>query len=60
MVGLGLVGTEMARRPRRRRTKRNEELELVRKELREVRRELQKTVQLMREQDSRRLGGTQG
>ncbi|RVW39784.1 Retrovirus-related Pol polyprotein from transposon 17.6 [Vitis vinifera] len=51
----------MAGRTRRGGSERNEELESVREELlQEVRRELRETVQSMRGQDSRRLGGTQG
>ena len=60
MVGLGLVRIEMAGGPRRERTERDEKLELVREECREVRRELWETAQLMRGQGSMRLGGTQG
>ena len=60
MVGLGLVRIEMAGRPRRERTERDEKLELVREELREVRSVLWETAQLMRGQGSMRLGGTQG
>ena len=44
MVGLGLVRIEMAGRPRRERTERDEELKLVREVLREVRRELRETT----------------
>ena len=50
----------MAGRSRRGRTERDEELELVREELWEVRRELQEIAQLMRGQGSRRLRGSQG
>ena len=54
MVGLGLVRIEMAGRPRRERAERDEKLELVREELREVR------SVLLRGQGSMRLGETQG
>ena len=50
----------MAGRSRRGRTERNEELELIREKLREVRRELRETAQLMRSQDFKGSGGTQG
>ena len=43
-----MLGFEMAGRSRRGRTDRDEELELVREELWEVRRELRETTQLMR------------
>ncbi|RVW92702.1 Retrovirus-related Pol polyprotein from transposon 17.6 [Vitis vinifera] len=54
MVGLGLVRIEMAGRPRRERAERDEKLELVREELREVRSVLWETAQLMRGQGSMR------
>ncbi|KAL6315086.1 hypothetical protein AAG906_030940 [Vitis piasezkii] len=54
MVGLGLVRIEMVGRPRRERTERDEKLELVREELREVRSVLWETAQLMRGQGSMR------
>ena len=54
MVRLGLTGIEMVGRPRKGRTKRDEELELGREELWKVRRELWKTAQLMRGQGSKK------
>ena len=60
VVRLRLIGIEMAGRPRKGRTKRDEELELVREELWKVRRELWKTAQLMRGQGSKKSWGTQG
>ena len=58
MVELGIVKFEMAGKTRRGRSERNEELESVREELLEVRRELREAVQFMRGQGSRRPGGT--
>ena len=56
MVRLELVGIEMAGKPKRGRTERDEELELIRKVLQEVRRDLPETTRLMRGQGSKRLG----
>ena len=50
----------MTRRLRRGRIERDEELELVKEEFQEVKKELWETSQLMRGQGSRRLGDTQG
>ena len=48
MVELGFVQFEMTGRTKRGRSERNEELESVREELREVRSEWKETAQLMR------------
>lgn len=59
VIRLGFVWyLEMAGRPRRGRTKRDKEIDLVKEELRKVRREVQETTQLQRGQGLRKLEGT--